>query len=327
MRRRSALAALPAALLLYGCAGNGPPPSSGGSAYDVIQQEIFNQHCLSAGCHNSLNQAGNLNLTAGASYGDLVNVVPENPLAAANGLLRVTPFDPNNSFLIVKLEGPPPGEGTRMPQGMAPLPASQIQMIRDWIAAGALPPATAGVSATPSPTPTETAPPTAVDTATVTATPTITPTPVDTATATETVTGTAPPTATVTATPTVTETPTASPTETALPWLVRIQTTIFTPRCATAFCHDAETASGNLVLTDGVSYSNLVGVEPDNAVARTKGLLRVVPNAPADSFLIIKVTEPARGEGSKMPLTGAPLTPEQIALLTGWIEAGAPDSN
>ena len=111
MRRRSALAALPAALLLYGCAGNGPPPSSGGSAYDVIQQEIFNQHCLSAGCHNSLNQAGNLNLTAGASYGDLVNVVPENPLAAANGLLRVTPFDPNNSFLIVKLEGPPPGEG------------------------------------------------------------------------------------------------------------------------------------------------------------------------------------------------------------------------
>jgi hypothetical protein len=314
VRRRSALAALPAALLLYGCAGNGPPPSAGGSAFDVIQQQIFNQHCLSAGCHNSINQAGNLNLTAGASYNDLVGVTPDNPLAAANGLLRVTPFEPDNSFLIVKLEGPPPGEGSRMPQGMNPLPQSDIDMIRAWIADGAPPPGTAGPSATPTASPTETLAPT------VTETPTITPTPGDTATATVTVTGTAPPTATIT------ETPTASPTETPLPWLVRIQTTIFNPRCATAFCHDAETASGNLVLTEGQSYANLVGVQPDNAVARNKGLVRVQPNAPADSFLIIKVTDPALGEGNMMPLTGLPLTPEQIALLTGWIEAGAPNS-
>jgi hypothetical protein len=314
MRRRSALAALPAALLLYGCAGDGPAPSGGGGAYDAIQQQIFNQHCLNAGCHNAINQAGNLNLTAGASYANLVGVTPDNPLAAANGLLRVTPFEPDNSFLIVKLEGPPPGEGTRMPQGMSPLPPSDIDMIRAWIAGGAPPPATGGPSATPTVSPTETDPPT------VTETPTVTATPLDTATPTPTGTGTQPPTATITATPT------ASPTETPLPWLVRIQTTIFNPRCATAFCHDAQTASGNLVLTEGQSYANLVGVTPDNAVARGKGLVRVQPNAPADSFLIIKVTGPALGEGSKMPLTGPPLTAEQIALLTGWIEAGAPDS-
>lgn len=314
MRRRSALAALPAALLLYGCAGDGPPPSGATSAYDTIQQQIFTPHCLSAGCHNGLNQAGNLNLTAGVSYGNLVGVSPTNPVAAAKGLLRVTPFDPNSSFLLTKLTGPGLGEGTRMPQGMSPLPASDINMIRAWIADGAPPPGTAGPSATPTASPTATVPPTVTDT------PTVTPTPVDTATPTRTITGTAPPTATVT------ETPTASPTETPLPWLVRIQTTIFNPRCATAFCHDAATASANLDLSDGQSYANLVGVQPDNAVARGKGLLRVVPNAPADSFLIIKVTDPALGEGSRMPLTGAPLTAEQIALLVGWIDAGAPNS-
>ena len=312
---RSALAALPAALLLYGCAGDGPPPSTGGSAYDVIQQQIFNQHCLSAGCHNSINQAGNLNLTAGVSYGDLVNVTPDNPVAAAMGLKRVTPFDPANSFLIIKLTGPGLGEGTRMPQGMSPLSQSDIDMIRAWIADGAPPPSgTPGASVTPTETPSETLTPTPADT------PTITPTPANTGTATITVTGTPPPSATPT------ETPSASPTSTPLPWLPRIQETIFNPKCAIQFCHDSTTAEANLNLSDGASYGNLVNVTPDNAVARDRGLLRVIPNDPSTSYLIVKVSgTPPIGEGSKMPLTGTPLTPEQIALLTGWINAGAPN--
>ena len=316
MRRRSALAALPAVLLLYGCAGNGPPPSGSGGAYDTIQTQIFNQHCLSAGCHNATARAGNLNLTAGVSYGDLVGVAPDNVVAAGQGLQRVEPFNPANSFLLIKLMGPAPGEGGRMPLAMNPLSPTDIGMIQAWIADGAPPPGTVGASVTPTPSPTDTVPPTASDTATVT------PTAVDTATPTPTGTGTQPPTATVT------ETPTASPTETPLPLVVRIQTTIFNPSCAIAFCHDATTASGNLVLTDGVSYGNLVGIEPDNPVARAKGLLRVRANDPTNSFLIVKLTgKPPLGMGSKMPLSGTPLTAEQIALLTGWIEAGAPNSN
>lgn len=314
MRRRSALAALPAALLLYGCAGDGPPPTTATSAYDVLQQQVFNQHCLSAGCHNATAQAGNLNLTAGVSYGDLVGVSPDNPVARADGLVRVEPFDAANSFLIVKLTGPAPGEGSRMPLGMAPLSPDDVAMIQAWIADGAPPPDTPGAGATPTPT--------ASTLPTASATPTITPTPADTGTATRTVTGTPPPTATAT------ETPTASPTGTPLPLLAAIQATIFNPSCATRFCHDAATASGNLVLTDGQSYGNLVGVQPDNAVARRDGLLRVAPGDPATSYLMIKVTsKPPVGMGSQMPLTGAPLTAEQLALLTAWIEAGAPDSN
>lgn len=310
--RRGALAAL--ALLLYGCAGDGPPPAATGGAYDVIQQEIFNQHCLSAGCHNGTAQAGGLNLTAGVSYAELVGVTPTNADAAAAGLQRVTPFDPDNSFLLVKLTGPAPGEGARMPQGMRPLPASDIEMIRAWIAEGAPRGGTPGPSVTPSATPTDSPLPTPSATATITATP------VDTGTPTRTVTGTPPPSATPS------ETPSASPTATPLPWLTRIQTTIFNPSCATEFCHDAATASGNLVLTEGQSYANLVDVSPDNRVARDKGLLRVVPDDPTTSFLIIKVTQPRLGEGSRMPLSAAPLTAEQIALLTGWIEAGAPEN-
>lgn len=319
MRRGVVLAALPAALLWYGCAGDGPPPSASSGAYDTIQTQIFNQHCLSAGCHNSTAQAGGLNLTAGVSYGDLVGVTPQNPDAAAAGLQRVTPFDPANSFLLIKLTNPAPGEGSRMPQGQSPLPPADIAMIRNWIAEGAPRGGTPEPSATPSATPTDSPVPTPSDTATATATP------VDTATATRTVTGTPPPSATPSETLTPSETPTASPTETPLPWLVRIQTTIFSPSCATQFCHDAATASGNLVLTDTtVSYDNLVDVTPDNRVARDQGLLRVVPDDPAMSFLIVKVTRPGLGEGSRMPLGLDPLTAEQIALLTGWIEAGAP---
>jgi hypothetical protein len=315
------LAALPVALLLYGCAGDGPPPTGGGGAYDTIQTEIFNQNCLSAGCHNGVNQAGGLNLTAGASYDNLVGVLSQNPVAADRGLLRVEPFEPDDSFLIIKLTDPGTGEGSQMPQGANPLPASDIQMIRDWIADGAPRGGTPEPSATGSATPSDTPTPTP------SATPSVTSTAANTATATITVTGTAPPSATPTTTPTASPTPSASPTATLEPWLTRIQEQIFTPSCATMFCHDAATASGDLVLIDeATSYANLVDVEPDNRVARNRGLLRVIPNDPAQSFLIVKVTDPPLGEGSRMPLIGKPLTAEQIALLVGWIEAGAPEN-
>ena len=320
MRGGGVLAALPVALLLYGCAGDGPPPTGGGGAYDAIQTEIFNQNCLSAGCHNGVNQAGGLNLSAGASYDNLVGVLSQNPVAAAQGLLRVEPFAPDDSFLIIKLTGPGTGEGTRMPQGANPLPASDIQMIRDWIADGAPRGGTPEPSATGSATPSDTPTPTP------SATPSVTSTAAKTATATITVTGTAPPSATPTTTPTATETPTVSPTSTPLPWLDRIQTQIFNPSCAIMFCHDSTTASANLDLSDGQSYANLVDVEPDNRVARDRGLLRVIANDPEQSFLIVKVTDPPLGEGSLMPLIGEPLTAEQIALLVGWIEAGAPEN-
>jgi len=105
--------------------------------------------------------------------------------------------------------------------------------------------------------------------------------------------------------------------------LDEIQRTIFTPSCAIPTCHDAQSAVGNLVLTADRSYDELVNVAPDIQSARDAGLLRVDPGAPDNSFLLIKLEGPPLSQGSRMPLTGALLTPEQVQLIRDWILQGA----
>jgi hypothetical protein len=104
-----------------------------------IQDEIFTPRCALPLCHDSASMSGNLVLTDGVSHGELVNVVPEVPLAAQAGQLRVDPGDPSNSFLIVKLIGPPPGNGSPMPLLGDLLRPEEIQKINNWILQGALP--------------------------------------------------------------------------------------------------------------------------------------------------------------------------------------------
>jgi hypothetical protein len=52
------------------------------------------------------------------------------------GIDRVEPGQPNNSYLVLKLEGEP-SAGQQMPPG-APLPQSEIDVIRQWITDGAI---------------------------------------------------------------------------------------------------------------------------------------------------------------------------------------------
>jgi hypothetical protein len=126
-------------LLLAGCAGNGPAPAGDGSIYSDIQQTIFNVGCLSGPCHNSTSQQGGLVLEEGVSYGNLVGVAPSNDAARAEGLQRVVPNNTDTSFLLIKLTGPSPAEGSRMPLGAAPLSPADIDKVRAWILAGAPP--------------------------------------------------------------------------------------------------------------------------------------------------------------------------------------------
>ena len=51
-------------------------------------------------------------------------------------LMRVNPGDPDNSYLVQKLEGTA-ASGVQMPFGGTPLSQATIDNIRDWIAAGA----------------------------------------------------------------------------------------------------------------------------------------------------------------------------------------------
>ena len=336
-----------------GCAGDGPPPPDTSSSFDAIQQTIFDPNCLSSGCHNSISQAGGLVLEAGVSYTNLVNVASMNMAAHDQGLLRVTPFDPQNSFLFIKITNPDTaaGEGNRMPLTGSLSPA-QIEQVQAWIAAGA------PGSNLPSPISSPTSTPTVTATATLTNVPTATPstTPTGSATATPTLTvtasisptGTLPATATPTLTPsptrtpstTPTATPTPTPSTTATPSLVptptfslastfaEIQANIFTPTCLTVGCHDAVGAafSGNLNLEPAQSYAALVSVTPTNAAAQTAGLLRVDPGRPDNSFLLAKLTLPVLFDpqfGSRMPLAQPPLAPGQIEDIQAWILRGA----
>jgi len=321
--------ALLLALALSGasCAGDGPAASDTAAGFPTIQKQIFDQSCVAGGCHNAISRAGNLVLVDGQSYQQLVNVPPDNLAARAAGLERVTPFQPDTSFLLLKLTDPG-NKGSRMPLSAAPLSSAQIDMIRQWIAGGALESEGASPTPTVSPTvpPSSTPTPTATDTAS----------PLPTATATTTPTGTLPPTATATTTPTASATPTATPTPSATATatfnenatLANIEQEIFTPTCTDRSCHTAVDQAGGLILESNPSdsqfvYNQLVNVPAANAGAQQDNLLRVQPDNPGRSFLLTKLQNPTAPEGARMPSGKPPLSDAQIQLIHDWISQGA----
>jgi uncharacterized protein YjdB len=96
-------------------------------------QPIFTNNCAISGCHTGPSPTGpGLNLSAGQAYNALVN----KPSVGFPGATLVIPNDPDNSYLVRKLENRNIA-GARMPDGAAALPQSTINVIRNWIAAGA----------------------------------------------------------------------------------------------------------------------------------------------------------------------------------------------
>lgn len=105
------------------------PPSGLQPTLSSIQREIFNPSCVEH--HGDHATEDDLDLTDGRSYSQLVN----HP-AFQVSLDRVEPNDPEASYLILKLEGRPGIVGDQMPPS-APLSSAQINVIRQWISAGA----------------------------------------------------------------------------------------------------------------------------------------------------------------------------------------------
>jgi len=127
-------------LTLIGCeSSNNPAVPVVEPTLTSIQQNIFDPGCALPSCHSSLSQRGGLVLEAGRSYAQLVNIPAENDAAKAVNKLRVVPGQPEKSFLMDKLTGPGPDEGSLMPSGTDGLAASQIEVIRTWIQQGARP--------------------------------------------------------------------------------------------------------------------------------------------------------------------------------------------
>lgn len=101
-----------------------------------IQSNIFTTTCATSQCHDSTNPARNLDLSAGQSFGELVNVASTD----IPDLLLVAPGKPDSSYLVWKIENNPNIEGQRMPRGTgaAALSTTRINVIRTWITDGAL---------------------------------------------------------------------------------------------------------------------------------------------------------------------------------------------
>jgi hypothetical protein len=144
-----------ASMVIAACAGNGEgldangrPLVPGGSGslpplsadLDSIQANIFTPIC--SVCHIGGGAPEGLRLDAADSFNLLVGV----PSTEVPSLLRVKPGDPDNSYIIQKLEGHA-AVGAQMPFGCPTtqpcLTTSTIAFIRQWITDGAQPAAAA----------------------------------------------------------------------------------------------------------------------------------------------------------------------------------------
>src|SRR5262245_55017631 len=139
------------ALLLCGCPEDpmmmGPKDMSVAVPhnFDQINTLVLRPLCGNfSTCHSreGARDAGRLNLMDDP-YGELVGVLANNKMAAAEGRVRVKPCDPTNSFLIFKMELPETqsdsdvGYGASMPKKNPHIDPLQLQAIKDWIARGA----------------------------------------------------------------------------------------------------------------------------------------------------------------------------------------------
>ena len=154
VQRRTWVASL-AAAAVAACTGsgvdldaNGNPIAPGGGGgepltpdFKSIQDNVFTPICTK--CHIGAGAPQGLQLDAAHSYALLVGV----PSTEQPNVLRIKAGDPDNSYLVQKIEGAPSISGVRMPFGGPYLPQSTIDVIRTWVTNGALPSSTAASAA------------------------------------------------------------------------------------------------------------------------------------------------------------------------------------
>jgi hypothetical protein len=155
MNPRTIVALLIGIPLLASCGGsgegldqNGRPATGGGGPgttltpdLQSIQANVFTPICTQ--CHAGAAAPLGFRLDAASAFAMLVNA----PSVEVPSLNRVTPGNPDQSYIIQKLEGHA-AVGGQMPLGQSPLPQATIDVIRQWITNGAA----AAAAATSDPT-------------------------------------------------------------------------------------------------------------------------------------------------------------------------------
>ncbi len=316
-----------------------PTGASGECDFAGDVQPIFTLRC--SGCHGGDNPAQGLSLMEGSAYAGLVGV----DSMEVPGTLLVAPGEPASSFLIDKL-GPNPAQGATMPlAGMTD--AGEVALITAWVAAGASEtgsfacgeqtggdvggveisgPGTVQVQVgeivalsalvtTPGGEPVPDASITWTSAAELTVY-------VDGAGA---LLGISPGTTTVYASaggldsaPVTVEVVAHDP-----PAATFTQVRgVTTPGCAISGCH-----------VDGVEPGDLrFDREPEklweelleDGSEEVESLMRVVPNAPAESYLVHKLVQRSPASGAQMPIGGAPMAAASVRVIVRWIVDGAP---
>jgi len=141
MLRYAILSAVLAAVIIAAAACGSPgqtntttPATTTSSqiSFSADIQPLFNSRCVA--CHQGVGDAG-LSLEPGKAHAGLVNVA-----STQSPLVRVSPGNPEQSYLLNKLTGTQlqvGGSGARMPFGSSALSESQIDLVRSWISQGA----------------------------------------------------------------------------------------------------------------------------------------------------------------------------------------------
>ena len=128
-------------VFLSGCgagSGDGDDDDGGGGelqpTLQSIQTNIFSPICAQAGCHVGASAQQGLMLdSVDNSFQDLVGIAS----TEVPSLLRVDPGNPDNSYLVHKIEGRSTIVGAQMPLNQPALSSAQIDAIRTWIQNGA----------------------------------------------------------------------------------------------------------------------------------------------------------------------------------------------
>ncbi len=309
-------------------------------------EALFAARCV--GCHGGGRPAAGLDLSPGVAHGALVDV----PSRGQAGRRLVVAGDPADSVLVDKLS-PSPSVGARMPVGGA-LSGGELERIASWIAAGA-PAGRFGVcSASPDGGPAAGPEPTelrleapeglevdqgavlalrvvAVDASGRRLDPVgLTLLSLDEAVAyvdaTGQVLGVTPGRARIRA---LSSGGLAAELElrvrAAVPATVGLGEVapLLRSRCATAGCHVDGAEPGDLRFDR--RPDQLVGKLVLEDAFQAPGAIRVVPGAPNDSYLWLKLARQAPPVGAQMPLGQPPLPAPEAALVLRWILAGAPE--
>jgi hypothetical protein len=115
------------------------------STFDLIQKVVFEgRGCTSAACHSGAAPTGGLDLSAGASYDNLVDRPPQSvSVESFPGLARVVPGNKGRSLLWLNLAAATLPDQWKaplrpMPQGgLPPLSLDELDLVGKWIEIGA----------------------------------------------------------------------------------------------------------------------------------------------------------------------------------------------